>query len=29
LWGTFDVKFDVTVFCHSSPLLSNFSMLPF
>jgi hypothetical protein len=29
LWGTFDVKFDVTVFSHSSPLLSNFSMLPF
>ncbi len=29
LWGSFDVKFDVTVFCHSSPLLSNFSMLPF
>ncbi len=29
LWGTFDVKFDVTVFCRSSPLLCNFSMLPF
>ncbi len=29
LWWTFDVKFNVAVFCHSSPLLSNFLMLPF